>query len=164
MMLIIFDLDQTLVRPIPGVTVPNNLLQQEFIPGVLDRCAKLREEGATLAIASNQGGVSLGLCTLAEAVDRVEYAAAQIGAKKWLMCIYHANATMNLRFFHMPYRGIVADEYYRKPNPGMLLLHMHQLRATAPDALFVGDQESDCEAARNAGVPFAWAKDFFGWT
>lgn len=164
MKLIIFDLDRTLVQPIPGVTVPNNLLQQEMIPGVLDRCAALREEGAQLALASNQGGVALGLCTLAETVDRVEYVAEKIRAKKWLMCIHHDKATVDLRFFHMPYRGIVADAYYRKPQPGMLLMLMHQLRATAPDTLFVGDQATDCEAARNAGIPFAWAKDFFGWT
>lgn len=162
--LYIFDLDQTLVRPVEGLKVPNSIREQVIIPGVVEHCALLREDGAKLAIASNQGGVSLGICSLAEAQERVKDVADKIGAVHWMISIFHEGATKDMSRFHIPYVGTVAQPYYRKPQPGMILHLMMQLRAVAPETLFVGDQESDCEAARNAGVQFAWAKDFFGWS
>ena len=165
MRLIIFDLDNTLVRPLPGIKIPNTWKQQEIIPGVVEQCAKLIDDGVTLAIASNQGGVGLGICTLEDAQERVEKVATAIGAKKWMISIHHEGATRtDLSRFHMPYLGVAAQPFYRKPQPGMIFNLMMQLHTTAPETLFIGDQESDCKAATNAGVRFQWAKEFFGWS
>ena len=162
-MLIIFDLDQTLVRPVPGVKVPNRIDQQEMIPGVVERCAELRAEGHRLAMASNQGGVALGIADFHETLDRVEDAAKKIGTGGyWIASLYHEKGT--IRQPHNPDEGYCNDPFWRKPMPGMLLHLMLETRTTAPDTLFVGDQESDRQAAINAGVRFEWAKDFFGWT
>ena len=39
-----------------------------------------------------------------------------------------------------------------------------KLTGAAPaQALFIGDQDSDRQAAATAGIDFCWAKDFFGW-
>ena len=52
----------------------------------------------------------------------------------------------------------------RKPRAGMITdlaaIHGVDLKASA----MVGDQASDAEAARNAGLErFVYARDFFGW-
>jgi len=52
----------------------------------------------------------------------------------------------------------------RKPRAGMIMelaaIHGVDLKASA----MVGDQASDAEAARNAGLGrFVYARDFFGW-
>ena len=51
----------------------------------------------------------------------------------------------------------------RKPNPGAILEALRRFEARPGDCLFVGDQETDRQAAKASGVPFAWASDFFRW-
>lgn len=41
---------------------------------------------------------------------------------------------------------------YRKPNPGMLLEAKKHLLLDLPSCILIGDQESDIQAAQNAGV------------
>ncbi|WP_324662149.1 HAD family hydrolase [Haloarcula sediminis] len=47
-----------------------------------------------------------------------------------------------------------------KPDPEGLLWVLEELGAEPGSAVFVGDSESDAEAARRAGVEFAWASEF----
>lgn len=154
--LIIFDLDGTLVRGVgfDAPKIPNRWEEQEFIPGVIERCEQLRAEGITLAIASNQGGVAFGFCSLQEASFRVEQSARAIGAKWWRICPYHEKGT--IPEFAYP-------SYDRKPEAGMLFDIMEECRVLEEETLFVGDMDTDKQAARNAGIDFQWAKDFFGW-
>lgn len=163
-MLYIFDLDETLVRPIAGVKVPNKLTHQEMIPGVAAKCAELRSAGHTLAIASNQGGVAFGLCTLDEAGERICVAGEVVGASYSVMSLYHEKGTFPV----VQYRGmgvygvaVMVTPIYRKPQPGMLLWLMLRAETAPADVIFIGDQDSDHEAAKNAGVRFAFASKFF---
>ena len=59
-MLYIFDKDNTLCRSKSGQKFINSVADQELIPGVAEKCAELRAQGHTLAVASNQGGVAWG--------------------------------------------------------------------------------------------------------
>jgi len=45
----------------------------------------------------------------------------------------------------------------------MLLKIMEKSWVDAGHTLYVGDMESDRQAAENAGCDFQWAADFFGW-
>jgi D-glycero-D-manno-heptose 1,7-bisphosphate phosphatase len=153
MTLYIFDLDGTLVRGV-GVKIPNRLSQQEFIPGVIETCDNLREEGHTLAIASNQGGVAFGFGTLNEAEERLRVSAEMIGAKAWHYCPYHSGGKIE---------EFRRESFDRKPNPGMIFRIMLALEATVHDVIFVGDMDTDKMAANRAGVAFKWAHEFFGW-
>lgn len=54
--LIIFDKDGTLTRPRSGAKFPQHPEDQELYPGVKDAIDRLRVEGWSMAIASNQGG------------------------------------------------------------------------------------------------------------
>lgn len=163
--LAIFDIDGTLteIRPEvrekhPRLVTPNHLGEQQPIPGVVEALAALKAAGLKIALATNRGGVAFGYTTLAEAQALVEEAAEMCGvpeARKYL-CPYHARA-----------RGpravteFAREDDCRKPNPGMLLQAMEETGMTPEDTIFVGDRDSDQEAAENAGVRFYWAEEYF---
>jgi D-glycero-D-manno-heptose 1,7-bisphosphate phosphatase len=50
----------------------------------------------------------------------------------------------------------------RKPGPGMLREAMSDFEADPDETLYVGDRPEDEQAAKNAGVDFVWASEFFG--
>lgn len=150
MMLYIFDKDNTLIaldgRP------PNSVAEQYLLPGVAKKCAELRKQGHILAIASNQGGVAFGYLTQLQAQVLVRHAARLIGADDWVMCPHHPHGTI------VPYNVVCQC---RKPAPGMLHTLMHHFRHTPFNTTYVGDQDTDRQAAQAAGCKFAWAQMFF---
>lgn len=152
-MLIIFDKDDTLVQnPEPGRPA-NTPDEQVLFPDVIERCGQLRAEGHTLAVASNQGGVAFGHFDHRAAVLLVKSVADAIGADLYAVCVTHPRGTV---------KRAKRDSRFRKPNPGMLQYLMDALGFAPDDTLYVGDMESDRQAAAAAGVRFAWAWDFFG--
>jgi histidinol phosphatase-like enzyme len=56
MKLAVIDKDGTLTTPISGATFPQSPTDQQLLPGVTEAIDRLRRDGWTLAIASNQGG------------------------------------------------------------------------------------------------------------
>jgi len=151
MSLYIFDKDKTLVGPLEGPPA-NSIEEQHLLPGVAEKCAELRGQGHTLVIASNQGGVAWGFLTEDEAYALVGHAARLIGAKAIAMCPHHPKGKIEQYAIECP---------RRKPAPGMLLDLMRQLGFHASRTIYIGDMESDREAAEAAGVKFVWTKDFF---
>lgn len=152
-MLIIFDKDGTLVQnPAPGRPA-NTLNEQVLYPDVLDKCAQLRAEGYTLAIATNQGGVAFGHFDHHAAALLVKTLADTIGADLFALCVTHPRGTI---------KRAKRDSRFRKPNPGMLQYLMDALGFPPDETLYVGDMESDRQTAEAAGVRFAWAWEFFG--
>jgi len=149
--LYIFDKDKTLVGPIEGPPA-NSTDEQRLLPGVAEKCAELKAQGHVLAIASNQGGVAWGFLTEDEAYALVEHAAWLIGAGAIAMCPHHPKGKIEQYAVECP---------RRKPAPGMLLDLMQRLGFHATKTVYVGDMESDREAAEAAGVEFVRAKDFF---
>ena len=52
------------------------------------------------------------------------------------------------------------DSYDRKPNPGMILKAVDEHNLDIKNSIFIGDKESDRQAASRAGIPyFLDAKD-----
>lgn len=147
--LIAFDADGTLRRcTIPGQPCPNAPGEWEVIPGVKERIATL-PDGMRFAIVSNQGGVGLGFVS--------EHVA-------WQMLVELADLTLRgqcvaLMCTHSPKYGCLC----RKPSPLMLYQAMIAFDAKPRETLYVGDMESDREAAHRAGIDFLWAWEFFGW-
>lgn len=150
-MLIIFDKDGTLVHNYEARPA-NSLEEQTLLPGVLERCAALREQGHTLAIATNQGGVAFGYFTADEAHAMIADLMRRIGAAAYAVCVCHPHGTI---------AELARESDFRKPNPGMLRYLMDALGFAAADTLYVGDIDTDEETARRAGVRFAQAKAFF---
>ena len=164
--LAIFDIDGTLteIKPEirarkPRLVTPNNLGEQQPIPGVAAGLARIREAGIPIALATNRGGVAFGYTTYKEAEALAQEAADLCGIPDAgiYFCPYHAKA-----------RGPRADLRYareddcRKPNPGMLNQALADFGVSPELAFYVGDMETDKQAAESAGMRFYWADDFFG--
>ena len=153
--LLIFDADGTLRwTTVEGGQYPNGPDQWRLMPNVRETLARVdwRPGGTRLGIASNQNGVAAGHLSermarrLLEDTVRAAIGLVPDGAAIE-MCVCPVSA------------GCAC----RKPEPGLLLRILERTGVDAARALFVGDLEIDREAARRAGVPFAWAADFFGW-
>jgi D-glycero-D-manno-heptose 1,7-bisphosphate phosphatase len=164
--LIIFDIDGTLTEIKPEVLArkprmvsPNKFGEQQPKLGVVAKLAALQNEGIDIALATNRGGVAWGFTTLEEAEALAREAAELCGVPdvKVYVCPYHAKARGPRAV-----REYAVDHDCRKPNPGMLLEAMEDAGASPDETVFVGDFETDQQAAENAKVCFYWAEEFFG--
>jgi D-glycero-D-manno-heptose 1,7-bisphosphate phosphatase len=153
--LYVFDLDGTLRWTArPGAMYPLHAGDWRLMPNVARTLRAIRwgPGGARLAVASNQNGVGEGLLALetAEALARDALRAALGYVPDDLilaLCTCRLDAGCDCR----------------KPAPGLLVRALREAGVRPDEALFVGDLESDREAARRAGVPFRTAAEFFGW-
>lgn len=149
--LIIFDADGTLRRcTVEGQPCPNAPDQWELMPNVKETIVEL--PGITIfVIVSNQAGVAYGYLTEAMATKLLY----DLGIE--------AFGSPNCFTIDLCPHAIEADCDCRKPKPRMLERQMNLARCPPEQTLYVGDMESDLQAAVNAGCAFMWAKDFFGW-
>ncbi|HEX8391930.1 MAG TPA: HAD-IIIA family hydrolase [Longimicrobium sp.] len=151
--LYIFDADDTLRRTlVPGKPCPHRPGEWELLPGVRERLSAMPWHTLHLGIASNQDQVAYGHMTAEMCrslfVDLIREAVGRDVPEACIRFCPHA---------------LEVDCGCRKPAPGMLMDIMGHFEAGADETLFVGNAPSDKEAARAAGVRFAWAWDFFGW-
>jgi D-glycero-D-manno-heptose 1,7-bisphosphate phosphatase len=151
--LYIFDADGTLRWSMPpGRKYPLASGEWRLMPGVAERLRKIpwSPEGPWLAIASNQNGVAAGELTEETArrliVDMLRAALGRIPEQTRVeICICAESVPCPCR----------------KPAPGLLLRLLDHFGLSPAEALFVGDLDSDAEAARRAGVAFMRADRFF---
>lgn len=139
-MLYVFDVDGTLTPQRPSSKHP---FERSLLPRVAERCAELRREGHTLALATNQGGARRGRegrLSYGAVHAHLRWVAVQIGAVAY-------------RFATKPPR--------KKPSPAMLNELMGELGFELTETAFIGDALSDRAAAEAAGVAFEWAAPFF---
>lgn len=111
------------------------------IPGSLEAIALLCQAGYQVYIASNQSGIGRGLFdfdALFAIHERLQRAVAEVGGR-----------ISGIQF--APDHPDEASEM-RKPAPGMLKDLARRLGVTLEGVPFVGDSESDVEAARAAGA------------
>lgn len=154
--LYIFDADGTLRwTTTPGRRYPAADNEWRLMPGVASRLHQIawNENGPWLAIASNQNGIAAG--ELSEDTARrlieemLKEALGRIPERTRIeLCICDERSACDCR----------------KPAPGLLLRLLDHYKVLPHEALFVGDLDSDAEAARRAGVAFMWADQFFAIT
>lgn len=154
---IIFDVDGTLVKTKSGETFRKTADDWEMLPGRVEKCDELSEQGVLLGIASNQAGVAFPWSKFTEAEIRTELTLTSLmidGCYTGVCCSSpHEKALPE--YFN-------ADDPRRKPNGGMIAEGMKHVGVEAEDTLFVGDRDEDEKAAKAAGVAFQWAWQFFG--
>ena len=128
---------------------PHRPDQLVLIPGAAEAVKRLNDAGFVTVIVTNQSGVARGLFSEetmhgfnALLVQRLAEAGAHIDAV--YACPFHAEAVDD-RYRH-------PDHPNRKPNPGMLLKAVAEHDLDPARSLMIGDQPSDMEAARRAGV------------
>jgi D-glycero-D-manno-heptose 1,7-bisphosphate phosphatase len=154
--LILFDKDSTLTRcTVEDRFCPNRPEEWELIPGVTDILAQYDWSQVRGGICTNQGGIEYGYLTYDDAVQICEGVIRAlweevpgITLRTWSYAIAQSNDQEN---------------WYRKPNSGMLEETMVFCDVEPHETLFVGDSESDRQAAYNAKCDFIWAADFFHW-
>lgn len=162
--LLIFDADSTLRQTIvPGQPCPNKDDEWTLMPNVADTLARYNWHTTGFGIVSNQGGVGLGFLAYGMAKHLLEdllYEALGAGELPQRPLLYDVGRHACVRLCpHVPQE----DCPCRKPSPLMLLEIIRAYTMRLGDTLYVGDQQSDLEAAQRAGIAFCWAQDFFGW-
>jgi D-glycero-D-manno-heptose 1,7-bisphosphate phosphatase len=121
----------------------------KWIPGAIETIRRCNDHGALVVVVTNQAGIARGLYTPAD-VERFHAAMAADLAR---------NAAHIDAFYMCPHHPLAAIDAYRhpdhpdrKPNPGMILKAIAQWPIDSARSVLIGDQQSDMEAARRAGV------------
>lgn len=119
-----------------------------LISGVAETLALANSAGWPVVMVTNQAGIGRGYYDwhdFATVNDFILRQLAREGAQvdAVLACPFHQDGLV-------PYRE--AAHPMRKPEPGMLLLAAQELGLDLPASLLVGDQSSDVQAARAAGL------------
>lgn len=154
--LIVFDMDGTLIRSFLREGAPREEYDRvELLPGVRDSLAQLHAEGIKLALATNQGGVAFGYQTEDQVYAKLARVCDALGVPLSLHVAFgHRHAKV------APY---MAAEHVRKrkPSPIMLYEAMAAHGVGPGDTLFVGDHDTDRQAAHRAGCDYADVAEFF---
>jgi histidinol-phosphate phosphatase family protein len=115
-------------------------LEFEPLPGAIDALARISSSGHDVIVVTNQSAIGRGLISLAtvqEIHDRLSAMVEAVGGeiRRFLICP------------HAP-----ADKCAcRKPAPGLLCRARDELGVDLADAVLIGDQPTDVEAAHAAG-------------
>ena len=170
--LYIFDLDGTLVEKW-GIAP---------LPGVLEKLTALEQAGSFIAVATNQAGIAWGAMTkqekfptpdsLGPRFDEIAQLLPPLQRARWFVSIhdtrvrlsekrYTALAQALERASQMLELIVSAKPNWRKPQPGMLLAACESYTVKPDAAIFIGDMDSDREAAEAAGMDFVEAVDAF---
>nr|WP_263326538.1 HAD family hydrolase [Neobacillus sp. Marseille-Q6967] len=120
-----------------------------FIEGIFELLIYLQNKGYLLIIITNQAGIGRGYYTEQEFKTLTNWMLGKfkqqgIHLQKVYYCPYHPNCGIG------QYKR---DSFYRKPNPGMILLAKREWDIDLSKSLLIGDKETDIEAGINAGIP-----------
>lgn len=157
--LYIFDVDGTLIRSFLRDGAPvEDYDRVEFLDGRVGRINGLKMRPQThFAIATNQGGVAMGYQESGQVWLKMGQVVAGLG-------LWDVPTSVHVAFNHPQARleQYKKDDGMRKPGPGMLLQAARAHGASKPDTIFVGDRDTDRQAANAAGIRYMDAEEFFG--
>lgn len=119
-----------------------------FCEGIFELVRAARVAGMVVVVVTNQAGIGRGY-----------YSEAQFETlSRWMRERFdEAQAPLD-RIYHCPFHpehgvgGYRRESDWRKPAPGMLLQAAADLEIDLPRSVLVGDNESDIEAGRRAGL------------
>ena len=151
--LLLLDRDGTLNQSL-STGPPNHPAEIKLLPGVAAKLHQYASMGWQIVIVANQGGVAFGYLSEAQAyaTHQALLDALPVKVEASYLCPHHPKGTI-------PRYAIPCPN--RKPAPGAILHALERFGARPQDCLFVGDRDTDQQAARAAGVPFAWDWKFF---
>ena len=142
---LILDRDGVLVEEKHHLSRPEDV---SLAVGAVDLIRTVRALGVPVCVVTNQSGIDRKLFTRAdfEAVShRIDEDLAREGASidLTIACPFHPDFTVGYGEDHA---------YWRKPGPGMLHLLAARFGVDLGKSVFVGDNVSDAEAGRAAGL------------
>ena len=141
---LILDRDGVLNEEAPARGYITNPEAWRWIPGSLDALGLLARAGCRVSIATNQSGVGRGIMTLQDLAAvhaRMTGDASAAGGRidAVFACVHAPDAGCDCR----------------KPAPGLIRAALEASGTAKAQALVVGDDRRDIEAARSAGVAAA---------
>lgn len=116
---------------------PSSLAEFEILPGVAEACAKLKQAGFLLVVATNQPDVGRGTISQALVESLHAHMMQELPLDRVEVC-YH------------PGKG-ASDCDCRKPKPGMLLRAARKLGIDLAQSFMVGDRWRDIDCGHAAG-------------
>jgi bifunctional polynucleotide phosphatase/kinase len=146
-----FDLDSTLIRTKSGKKFPKDQNDWQFLNASVKPILKwISTKGYSILVFSNQKGIS-------KKSDTIEH---------FIQKIKSINQALELE---VTYYISLMDDYYRKPFPGLFQLHQTKFKVDVSNSFYVGDaydkykafSDSDLNFARNVGIPFYIAEQYF---
>jgi HAD superfamily hydrolase (TIGR01662 family) len=171
-MLFIFDLDGTLVESFG--TQP--------LPGVSAHLERINNSGHNMAVATNQAGLTWRIWTRApkfpdvqsmvQRLTQITQNLPMLQHVPWFMSLFDDRVSLSPEQYHHLVLNLEtacptlilqvrAIPEWRKPLPGMLLAAGQYFNLNLDALVFVGDHQTDAEAAEAAGIQFIWAEKFF---
>lgn len=167
-MLYLFDLDGTLIssymdnpdRDYHSLVMlvggePAGVTWQP-LPGRGRRIRELRDAGHIVGVVSNQAGVAFGLISERDWEVKIADVCHRLRLDWQAVFVCFADARSRDPRYNDP-----AQVARRKPSGAMIREAMQRYAYSPADTLFVGDRPEDEQAARDAGVAFQWAEDYF---
>ncbi len=143
---VLFDRDGTLNADKGYTHKPDELV---WLDGAREAVRLVNQRGLLAIVVTNQAGIARGYYDEAAMHlfhDRMQSELAAGGARidAFYFCPFHADASIE-RYRHAAHPD-------RKPSPGMILRALRDHNVDAARALLVGDQQSDIDAGRAAGI------------
>lgn len=120
----------------------------EWIPGAQESVRRLNDLGYRVVVVTNQAGVAHGYYGEEDIIALHDWMQEELAAKgafidAFYYCPYHPNARVE------KFRGSHID---RKPNTGMILRALSDMRIDKHHSFLIGDKDSDIKCARSAGI------------
>lgn len=119
----------------------------EFIDGIFDLVRVARAHGLLVIVITNQAGIAKG-----------KYTEEQfLATTQWMKERFAAESAPLTDVYYCPFHPEGSGKYrqvstHRKPAPGMLLQAAREHDIALDRSLLIGDQETDIQAGRAAGV------------
>jgi D-glycero-D-manno-heptose 1,7-bisphosphate phosphatase len=141
---VILDRDGVLNYEAPEGSYVREPAEFCWLPGALEGLALLRRAGLRLSVATNQAGVGRGVMSLEQL--------AAVHARMQAEAAAHGGALDAVLYCpHAPEEQCSC----RKPEPGLIEAAVARSGIAPSESIVVGDDRSDLEAARRAGVAAA---------
>ena len=126
----------------------SDLSRFAFMDGIFALTRHAVDRGFRIAVITNQSGIARGYFTEAAFLEltsqmRGAFLAQGVELAGVFHCPYHPSGTVG---------SYARDSFWRKPNPGLILEAARRLKLDLARSVFLGDQPTDMEAARAAGV------------
>jgi D-glycero-D-manno-heptose 1,7-bisphosphate phosphatase len=144
--ILILDRDGTLNQDRGYVHEKSNLF---IFPEAITFLTKATNLGFGMVLATNQGGAALGKFSKDQSLEFNAELAIKLAQRNILLSAAYI-------CFHHPLSSDQEkrDCSCRKPKPGMLTRVLLDYELECDNALMVGDQDTDAQAAVNAGIQF----------
>jgi len=143
---IFLDRDGVINKRMPPHEYAKNVADFEFLPGAVASLKKLKDAGYKIFLVTNQAGIAKGLMSEADLQKIHEYMFGEL-----------AKAGTTIDGIYFCSHGYSDGCDCRKPKPGLFFKAARENFLDLTKTLFIGDSETDAEAALAAGCKFELA-------